>query len=77
MTAFGADPDGHQGILLRVWEQAGVSGTITVTLPDGLEVSKAMPVNLRGETRGGPVQMKDGAFTFDLHAYAPASFLLQ
>ena len=77
VTAFGADPDGHQGILLRVWEQAGVSGTITVTLPDGLEVSKAMPVNLRGETRGGPVQMKDGAFTFDLHAYAPASFLLQ
>ncbi|NQV33446.1 MAG: hypothetical protein HQ515_12205, partial [Phycisphaeraceae bacterium] len=77
VTAFGTDPDGSQGILLRVWEQAGTSGMVTVTLPEGARASKAMPVNLRGETRGAPVQIEDGAFTFDLHAYAPASFLLQ
>ena len=34
LTAFGDNPDGT-GTLLRVWEQAGTSGDLTVTLPAG------------------------------------------
>jgi hypothetical protein len=77
VTAFGADPDENPGTLLRVWEQAGISGNITVTLPKSLKVSKATPVNLRGEKKGDPVTVKSGKLNFDLGAYAPASFILE
>jgi hypothetical protein len=76
VTAFGADPDGNSGTLLRVWEQAGNGGEILVTLPKGMKASKATPVNLRGVKTGEPVTIKDGTFTLNLGAYAPASFVL-
>ena len=75
VTAFGDNPDG-QGTLLRVWEQSGVSGQLTVTLPDGARFTTATPVNLRGEKTGAPISISAGALKFDLHAYAPASFLI-
>ena len=75
VTAFGQNPDGA-GTLLRLWEQGGTSGPLTVTLPAGLKATQAQPVNLRGEKTGRPIQVADGKLAFDLKAYAPASFLL-
>ena len=76
VTAFGADPDGNSGTLLRVWEQTGNAGSLLVTLPKGMKASKASPVNLRGEKTGEPITIKDGTFAVTLGAYAPASFVL-
>jgi hypothetical protein len=74
VTAFGANPDGA-GTVLRVWEQGGVTGEITVTLPGNFR--SATPVNLRGEKRGEPLPIKDCILTFPLKAYSPASFILE
>ncbi len=76
VTAFGDDPDGNPGTLLRVWEQGGVSGDLAVTLPHGLNATQARPVNLRGEPLGKPLAIEDGTFHFHLPAFAPASFVL-
>jgi alpha-mannosidase len=78
LTAFGADPDGiNKGTLLRVWDQTGSSGPLTIKLPAGCRAATATPVDLRGQNAGPPVVVTDGAFTFDLHAYAPATFILE
>jgi hypothetical protein len=76
VTAFGNDPDGNPGTLLRVWEQAGSAGELLVTLPKGMNAAKATPVNLRGEITGAPITINDGRFKLNLGAYAPASFVL-
>ena len=75
VTAFCPNPDGA-GTVLRVWEQAGKAGEITVTLPKGLKAASAQPVNLRGEPTGEPIAIKDGTFSFVLGAWAPKSFVL-
>ena len=77
VTAFAADPDGNPGTLLRLWEQAGVSGPLTVRLPQGFAAAKAQPVNLRGERLGEAIPIVDGKLQFEMHAYAPASFVLE
>lgn len=77
VTAFGRDPDGNPGTLLRVWEQSGNAGELLVTLPKGISASKAMPVNLRGAKTGEPITIKEGVFSLYLAAYAPASFVLE
>lgn len=74
VTAFADSPDGA-GTLLRVWEQAGIGGELTIKLPS--HFAKATPVNLRGEKTGTPVAVDNGSLSVDLQAYAPASFLLQ
>jgi hypothetical protein len=76
VTALGEDPDGNSGTLLRLWEQGGTSGPLTVTLPPGLHAAKAQPVNLRGEKAGEPIPITDGKVILSLPAYAPASFIL-
>ena len=76
VTAFGHNPDG-EGTILRVWEQIGKSGKITVMLPKGMNVEQAQPVNLRGEPDGEPIEVKDGSLTFSIGAWAPRSFILQ
>jgi hypothetical protein len=76
VTAFGQNPDG-EGTILRVWEQAGVSGELTCKLPAVAKYVTATPVNLRGEKSGEPKTIKHGTLIFDLHAYAPASFILR
>ncbi|MBP5510122.1 MAG: hypothetical protein J6Z49_04325 [Kiritimatiellae bacterium] len=75
VTAFCPNPDG-EGIVLRVWEQAGKSGDITVTLPKGMKAVRALPVNLRGESTGEQLAVEDGRFTFALGAWMPKSFVL-
>jgi hypothetical protein len=77
LTAFGGDPDGNPGTLLRVWEQAGRSGEITVRLPTAMKVTKATPVNLRGIVSGATLAVTGDQFSFPLGAYAPASFVLE
>jgi hypothetical protein len=59
---------------LRVWEQAGQSGELTVTVPGQFQT--ATPVNLRGEETGPPIHIQNGKFVFALPAYAPASYQL-
>ena len=75
VTAFCPNPDGA-GTVLRVWEQTGKGGEITVTLPKGLKATSVQPVNLRGEPTGEPITIKDGTFSFVLGAWAPKSFVL-
>ena len=74
VTAFGENPDGA-GTLLRVWDQTGKTGKLVVKLPGNFKT--ATPVNLRGEKAGAPISISAGALRFNLHAYAPASFLIQ
>ncbi len=75
VTAFCPNPDGEDTVL-RVWEQSGKSGAVTVTLPNGIKAVKAQPVNLRGERAGDPIPVKDGRFSFELNAWFPRSFIL-
>jgi alpha-mannosidase len=75
VTAFGPNPD-SSGIVLRLWEQSGTSGLLSVTLPIGLKATKAQPVNLRGEKTGNPIAIINGKLALSLPAYAPVSFLL-
>jgi len=76
VTLFGPDPYSDK-TLLRVWEQAGKSGSLTVTLPSGLSATQAVPVNLRGEPAGNPLKIHNHEFSFKLSAFAPASFRME
>jgi hypothetical protein len=75
VTNYGPDPYSDK-TLLRVWEVAGHSGSLTATLPSGLNVTRATPVNLRGEPEGAPVKISHSTFNFNLPAFAPRSFVL-
>ena len=74
VTAFGQNPDGA-GTLLRIWEMAGVSGELTVSLPGTF--TSATPVNLRGERTGEPRRIAGSTLAFNLGAFAPATFVLE
>lgn len=63
--------------LLRLWEQGGVSGSVTVTLPKGSNYTKATVVNLRGEATGKSINIRDDQFSLLLKAYAPFSVVLE
>ncbi len=76
VTAFGGDPDGNKGTLLHLWEEAGSSGLVTVSLPAGRTFNKATPVNLRGEISGKPIKIVGGKFNCNLMEFGPASFIL-
>jgi hypothetical protein len=71
VTAFGLNPDG-KATLLRPRESAGQSGELTVTLPG---YSSTLPVNLRGERTGDPIQLETGMLGINLSAFAPASIV--
>jgi len=76
VTAFGANPGG-KGTILRLWEQAGVSGKVSIKLPKGMKVSRVTPVNLRGVPAGATRHIWFGEIKADLKAFAPASFVLE
>jgi hypothetical protein len=76
VTLFGPDPYSDK-TLLRVWEQAGNSGSLTVNLPADFKATKAMPVNLRGEPAGDALKIHNSTFNFKLGAFTPASFRLE
>ena len=66
-----------RGNVLRLWEHAGISGKLKVTLPKGMYVAGKPPFYLRGEVNGDPIEISSGAFNCDVKGYAPASFILQ
>jgi len=76
VTAFGPNPDGP-GIILRLWEQAGVSGPCTVTLPAGLRPPTIRLCDLRGQLINGTVPVADGQFTVAVGSCKPVTVLLE
>ena len=76
VTAFGKNPYGD-GLILRLWEQAGNNGKCTVSLPEGLEGRVAIPVNLRGEAAGSPFEIKDNKISLDINRFKPYSFVIR
>jgi hypothetical protein len=76
VTAFGTNPDGA-GTLLRVWEQTGQTGEVSVTFPAGAKFKTATLISLRGEVLGDPKQVREGVLSFTLCGYEPASFRLK
>lgn len=76
VTAFGRNPLG-KGTVLRLWEQAGISGDMKIILPKGIKASKATPVDLRGVDKGNPIAIISGKFSCHVDAYAPVSFVLE
>lgn len=76
VTAYGQNPDGA-GTILRVWEQAGKAGMLTVSLPAGTKYTSALSVNLRGEKSGEPLKINNGKLSFELKAFAPDSFIFK
>jgi alpha-mannosidase len=75
VTAFGKNPYGD-GLVLRLWEQAGNTGNCTVTLPEGLNGKVAIPVNLRGEATGSPFTIQNNSVSIDVKPYKPYSFVI-
>jgi hypothetical protein len=76
VTAFGSDPDGNKGKLLRIWEQAGRSGQVAIRVPKNMKLTYATPVNLRGEIIGHKIPVKNNTISVPLKAYEPLSFIL-
>ena len=75
LVQFAPNPDGA-GTVLRIWEQGGIAGQVSVTLPAQRPFRECLPVNLRGEPIAAPIQIANGRFSFHLGAYAPAGFVL-
>jgi hypothetical protein len=74
ITAFGTNPDGP-GTVLRLWEQAGQSGTVRVSLPEESAAKKVQPVDLRGRPVGQPIPVRNGSFKVQVGAFAPVSLV--
>jgi hypothetical protein len=77
INAFSINSNSGKETLIRVWEKAGNSGKLSITLPPDLMISTAQPVNLRGEKMGDHIPVKRGKLSFELGKYAPASFILK
>ena len=75
VTTFSKNPDGN-GTILRLWEEAGLSGSCEVKLPRGIKATTAQPVDLRGCKIGKALHVNNETFVFELKGFAPASFVL-
>jgi hypothetical protein len=75
VTAFGPNPDGD-GTLLRIWEKAGHSGNLTITLPKGHAYQNAQPCNLRGTRTGEVIRINDNKIELSYRPYQPLSLIL-
>jgi hypothetical protein len=76
VTAFGTDPDGNEGVLLRIWEQTGSQGVVDVKLPKGIQAKFMTQVNLRGEVMGEKMAIKNQMIRTTLKPFEPVSFML-
>lgn len=74
VTGFGQQMDG--GVLLRLWEQAGKGGVCTINLKND-KYKSAWLCNLRGETFGEPIAIKNGVFSVNVDSYKPVSLILK
>ncbi len=61
ITSFGPNTNG-EGTILRIWEQAGNTGELTIKLPEDSHYSNAISVNLRGEVIGNPIDISNNKF---------------
>ncbi|MCU7552539.1 hypothetical protein OCK74_25700 [Chitinophagaceae bacterium LB-8] len=77
VTAFGTDPDGNKGTLLRIWEQAGITSQVDIKLPQNMQLKYATLVNLRGEPTGKKISIRKNTLSVYLHANEPLSFILK
>ena len=75
VTAFGPNPDGD-GLVLRLWEQAGRDGICQVRLPEGIGAERVQPCDLRGRPVGSPIPVRNGQFDVSLTRFAPMSLLI-
>lgn len=75
VNAFEAYQSGN-GMLLRLWEQAGRDNNCRIQLPAGLQVTKAQPCNLRGSIIGDPIGVRAGSLNVPVKEYAPVSLSL-
>jgi hypothetical protein len=75
VTAFGKNPNGD-GMILRLWEQAGNSGNCIVSLPDCLNGREVIPVNLRGEENGRAFKVTDGKISIEVSSFKPYTFII-
>jgi alpha-mannosidase len=77
VTAFGPDPDGGKGTILRLWEVSGTAGSCRVRLPVGVQARSVQPVDLRGRPVGEAIEVEaDGSFAAPLKAFAPMTFAI-
>jgi alpha-mannosidase len=75
VTAFGPNPDG-EGTILRIWEKAGKSGKLTVSLPSGTRFTTAQPCNLRGTKTGSAIAVTGNKIEISYKSYQPVSLIL-
>jgi len=76
LISFISNPD-DKGSLIRLWEQFGVSGNLSMKLPEGSKFTRALPINLRGEVIGNPIPVSDRKLKFPIKAYSLACFILE
>ena len=76
LISFISNPN-DKGSLIRLWEQSGISGNLSVRFPECSKFTKATPVNLRGEREGKSVPVSDRTLKFFMKAYSPSSFILE
>lgn len=75
VTAFKKEDEAK---LLRLWEQAGKSGTCEVNLIAKGNYKIAFPCNLRGEILDAKgIDIINSSFKFPIKAYQPVSFILK
>ncbi len=75
LTAFKEEGESK---LLRLWEQAGNSGSCSISLIKDSDYKKAYLCNLRGEIideKG--IEISNNSFQFVIKAYQPISFILK
>jgi hypothetical protein len=64
--------------MLRLWEQAGNSGTCKVTLPQGSTFKKAYSCNLRGVIiDASGIEISKNSFDCEVGGNSPVSFVLK
>lgn len=73
MTALQKNED---DLLLRLWEQAGMGGEVTITLPESFRYKKAMLCNLRNVKLGKEIKITGQKLRLSIDANAPATLLL-
>jgi hypothetical protein len=76
VTAFGPNPDG-EGLILRLWEQAGQDGACRVKFPQAFKSVTVQRCDLRGRPLGPVFKPRKGEWSVTLGPYAPASYLLR
>ena len=74
VTAFKKEGD---NLLLRLWEQAGESGMVTVTLPENCSYNRAYFCNLHGEKSGATLPILNNTIEVNIPHNGPVTLILE